>query len=288
MIQARRTVLITGTSSGFGLLAAVALARRGYQVYATMRNLQKQERLQVACAAANVKVEARALDVTKPDTIAAVVEEIETRAGGVGVLINNAGFAYGGFFEDTSDADFRDQFATNFFGLLSCTRAVLPGMRQRQHGLVIQISSIAGLSGMPTLSAYTASKFAVEGFSESLRYEVKRFGIHVVLVEPGTFKTDIFLDTNRKNGAGVDNQERPYYQLYRNMEKEFMALEAKWGQNPERVVRRIVKIVESKRPKLRYIVGTDARIEGTLKKLLPGSWYEFLLEKLVLDKFKNE
>lgn len=284
MMAERRTILITGTSSGFGMLAAIELARRGYRVFATMRNVQKKARLEALCKEANTSVEVRALDVTKPETIAAVVEEIEAQ-GGVEVLINNAGFGYSGFFEDTSDDDFRDQFATNFFGLLSCTRAVLPGMRKRGHGLVIQLSSIAGLSGTPSLSAYTASKFAVEGVSECLRYEVKQFGIYVVLVEPGTFKTDIFNDTNRKKGSGVDNPQSPYYKVYHEVENKFIALEAQWGQDPKHVVNRIVKIVESKRPKLRYVVGKDARIESFLKRMLPVAWYEALLENLVWKKF---
>lgn len=277
----KRVILVTGASSGFGMLSAVALAKRGHFVYATMRNLQKKTQLENICKFSGAKVQIRQLDVTDPDAINAVVHEIENSVG-LDVLINNAGFAYSGFFEDVSDDDFRDQFSTNFFGLVSCTRAVLAGMRKRNSGLIIQISSIAGLSGMPGLSAYTASKFAVEGFSECLRYEVKPYGINVVLVEPGMFKTAIYSAASQKRGAGADNPQSPYYAAFQRMQKQYMAFEEQLAQNPERVAKLIVRIVEAGRPKLRYLIGADARAEAFLKKLLPGSWFEFFIERVVL------
>lgn len=273
----RKTILITGSSSGFGMLTAVALAKAGYKVYATMRNLNKQSALVKECEKQGVSVAIRALDVCKPETIAPVVAEMEKECEGVDVLINNAGFACGGFFEDVSQRNFEEQFATNFFGALQCTRAVLPGMRNRRRGLIINISSISGLDGTSGLSAYTSSKFALEGWSECLRYEVKPFGIYVTLVEPGTFKTEIFSAGNQKAGDNALNPASPYYKMYMPMQKNFLRLAERHGQNPLRVVKTIVKIVRTSRPRLRHLVGTDAKIEMFLKRLLPSSCFEKIM-----------
>lgn len=275
--MSRGPVLITGTSSGFGLRTAVALSKKGYTVYATMRNLEKKDALLKACAEARVSVNVRLLDVTKPETIAEVVEEME-RSNGPEVLINNAGFGFGGFFEDTSNANFAEQFATNFYGALNCTRAVLPGMRKREKGLILNVSSQSGRSGLPALSAYTASKFAMEGWAESLRYEVKRFGIYVVLLEPGVYKTEICSEGKRKTGDNARNPRSPYYWLYSSMEQGSLRYMEKYGQNPQKVANKIVKIVGTPCPRLRYTIGVDVAIENFLKFLLPSRPFEKLNE----------
>ncbi len=182
--------VITGTSSGFGLLAAIELARRGLRVFASMRDLGKSATLDAAAREAGVGLEKIALDVTSESSIAAAVREVHDRAGRLDVLVNNAGFGMGGAFEDLSMAELREQFETNFFGTCAVTKAVLPGMRERKSGRVVNVSSISGLVGAPGTSAYCASKFALEGWSESLRHELRPFGVRIVLVEPGTYRTE--------------------------------------------------------------------------------------------------
>src|SRR5579864_6548915 len=189
-----KIALITGASSGFGLLTSVELAKAGFRVVATMRDLGRRERLEQAIAAAGVgaKLDISALDVTKFDAIQAFVEAVVRDYGHLDVLVNNAGFAVAGFAEDIKLDELRLQFETNFFGAVAMTKAVLPTMRRQGCGHIIQVSSIAGLHGAITTSSYSASKHALEGWSESLRLEVNSLGIKVVVVEPGAFQTDIW------------------------------------------------------------------------------------------------
>jgi len=183
-------VLITGTSSGIGLSAAVECAAAGHRVIATMRNLDRREELERTVASRGVSLSIEQLDVTAAQ-VDEKVRELILKYGPFFGLVNNAGIACGGAFEEQSDRDIREQFETNVFGLMSVTRAVLPSMRTSGRGRIINISSISGRVGLPAVSGYAASKHAVEGFSESLRWELEPFGIDVLVVEPGTFRTPI-------------------------------------------------------------------------------------------------
>ncbi len=189
-----KIAIITGASSGFGLLTSIELAKAGFHVVATMRDLGRRERLDQAVAAAGVaeKIDVRALDVTNFSALPGFAEAVVRDYGRVDVLVNNAGFAVAGFAEDIKLEELQLQFDTNFFGAVAMTKAVLPVMRQQRSGHIIQISSIGGMNGSVTVSSYSASKHALEGWSESLRLEVNSLGIKVVLVEPGAFQTDIW------------------------------------------------------------------------------------------------
>jgi len=265
------TVLITGCSSGIGLAAAVATAGRGHRVIATMRDLSRDGPLRTAAAAAGVALTLRALDVTAPDTIAAVVGEAE----GVDVLVNNAGVGSAGFFEATTDADFEAQLRTNLFGALACTRAVLPGMRARGGGRVINVSSVAGGSGAPVLSAYTASKFALEGWSECLAAEVRPFGIRVVVVQPGTSRTPIY------QAPVGDPEDGPFARASHRVAADLVAEVARRGGDPARVGAAIARIVDAPHPRFRHVVGTDARLELWAKRLLPVDVHQRVTERLL-------
>lgn len=186
-----KVVLITGTSSGFGLLASAALARKGCHVIATMRNLDKKDRLLEATENVKDRITVMKLDITNHDEIEQVVESVMGKYGTIDVLVNNAGYAQGGFVEEIEMEKWREQLETNFFGTLAMTKAEVPHMRERGQGTIINVSSISGRMAMPGLAPYSASKFALEGFSESLRFELLPLGIHVVLVEPGSYKTPI-------------------------------------------------------------------------------------------------
>src|SRR5687768_14210006 len=195
-------VLITGTSSGIGLSTAVECAAFGHRVVATMRNVERRGALEAAATARGASVSVEQLDVTSAG-VDAKLRELTLKYGPFFGVVNNAGVAVGGAFEELSETDVRDVFETNVFGLMAVTRAALPSMRACERGRIVNVSSVSGRVGLPALSAYAASKHAVEGFSEALRWEVEPFGVDVCLVEPGSYKTPIFLE-NARRGALLD------------------------------------------------------------------------------------
>lgn len=274
-----KTALITGASSGFGLLTAVTLARRGWSVLATMRDLSRRGKLEDAAREAGVLdgIEILALDVTSGEQIVELAAAIATRPSRIDAIVNNAGFAMAGFAEDVSDAEVRLQFETNFFGAAAVTRAFLPQMRRQGGGHIIMLSSISGRMGFPGVGSYSASKFALEGWAETLRLEMKPLGIQIVLVEPGSFETDIWTrnailssatqDANSPNAARVER-------LLRSREK------GKLKANPQVVANGIAAILDDPRPRLRYVFGKDAHLGLALKRLLPSRVLEWLLIKV--------
>ncbi len=263
---------MTGSSSGFGLLASIELAKAGFRVVATMRDLGRREPLVQSATAAGVtdKIDVRALDVTQFDTIPSFVDTLIRDYGRLDVLVNNAGFAVAGFAEDIRLEELRFQFETNFFGAVAVTKAVLPVMRKQRSGHIIQISSIGGLIGSVTVSSYSASKHALEGWSESLRLEVNSLGIKVVLVEPGAFKTDIWT-RGAVMGKEATKDTSPNFQRSLRMRS---AIEKLPKADPMEVARAIAKIAQDPNPKLRYLVGRDAKIQLALKRILPWKWHE--------------
>jgi NAD(P)-dependent dehydrogenase (short-subunit alcohol dehydrogenase family) len=272
-----KTAIVTGSSSGFGLLCALELAKEGFHVVATMRDPEKSGALTKLARERQLEkyIEIQALDVTSSPSIQQFKQYIQT-IGKIDVLVNNAGYALGGFCEELQLDDYRQQFETNVFGVIGVTQAVLPFMRQNRHGRIINISSISGLVGFPGLSPYTASKHALEGFSESLRLELKPFGIDVVLVEPGSYKTNIWssMDTIKVK------QDSPYYEYMTLLMKEVDSGKASHG-NPEDVAKLIAKIaVQQQSPDLRYPIGKGVKNSLLFKKILP--WNK--LEKVILKK----
>jgi NAD(P)-dependent dehydrogenase (short-subunit alcohol dehydrogenase family) len=195
--------------------------------------------------------------------------------GRVDVLVNNAGFAVAGFAEDLTLSEIRLQFETNFFGQVALTKAVLPTMRQQRTGHIIMVSSISGLHGALTVSSYSASKFALEGWSESLRLESNALGIKVVLVEPGSFQTDIWT-RNAYIARRVLEGSSPNRERGQKMRDRVQAIPKR---DPILVARTIVQIAHDPNPRLRYLVGTDARIQLWLKRALPWKWHEKLVAR---------
>jgi NAD(P)-dependent dehydrogenase (short-subunit alcohol dehydrogenase family) len=275
-----RTALITGASSGFGLLTSVTLAERGWRVLATMRDLNRREKLETAARNSGVleQIEFHALDIKNSDQIAATAELIAKRTEPLHALVNNAGFAVPGFAEDITDAELREQFDTNFFGSVSVTRALLPQMRLQGFGHVVMVSSISGRLGFPGVSSYAASKFALEGWTETLRYEMKRLGIQVVLVEPGSFATDIWT-RNAKLTAGLQDPtsaNASRVPAWRSRIEQG----AKDRANPQVVANVIARVLETPHPKLRYVVGKDARMALMMRRILPAGLFERMLVKM--------
>lgn len=277
--MANKVAVITGSNSGIGLLTAVELARRQYRVVALMRNLAKRGLLDNAAEQAGVlaRVEARLLDVTDTASIAPAVDAIVKDYGRIDTLVNNAGFAMAGFAEDLRLSELREQFETNFFGHVEMTKAVIPVMREQRSGHIIMVSSMSGRTGAPVLSSYVASKFAMEGWSESLRLETFSLGIRVVLVEPGSFKTDIW-SKNAKVGEFAMDKRSPNHERGARFTKFLKAHPA--TRDPAVVARLIADIADNPHPRLRYLIGKDAFASIWLRRVLPWNIYEKLVAKI--------
>ena len=262
-----KIALVTGSSSGFGLLTSVELAKAGYRVVATMRDLKRRAKLDQAGSAAGVadKIDVRALDVTKFSEVPGVVDTVVRDYGRIDVLVNNAGFAMAGFAEDIKLEELRQQFETNFFGAVAMTKAVLPTMRKQRSGHIIQISSIVGLQGSLTISSYSASKHALEGWSESLRLEVNSLGINVVLVEPGSFDTGVWTEGAR---MGEESKKDTSLNFQRSLRMREVIQKIPKA-DPLAVARVIVSIAQ------------NAKIQLALKRILPWKTYEKMIANFV-------
>jgi NAD(P)-dependent dehydrogenase (short-subunit alcohol dehydrogenase family) len=273
-----RVAVVTGASSGIGLLATVELARRGFRVVATMRDLGRRQKLDEAAAAAKVseRLDVRRLDVTEYASLPGLVEAMVRDHGRIDALVNNAGFSTGGFCEDMLLEEIRRQLDTNFFGAVAMTQAVLPTMRKQGSGHIIMISSIAGRIGQPVVGSYVASKHALEGWSESLRIETRSLGIRVALVEPGAFETDIWT-RNVRVGSKAMGPESPNKERSRRF-VEFVRKDVK-KRDPQPVARLIADIAEDPNPRLRYLIGSDARWGFWLRTLLPWKVWEKMVAK---------
>lgn len=250
-----KVILITGASSGFGQEAARVLVQRGHRVFGTSRADRPDEG----------GVRMLRLDVRDEGAVRAGVEKVLAEAGRIDVLVNNAGYALASLVEEARTEEAQAMFDTNFFGIVRVTKAVLPAMRRQRSGTIINISSLAGLVGVPGEGFYSASKFAIEGYSESLRYEVEPFGIHVSIVEPSYFKTGF-------DRAKIEGSDRfaDYDGLRERIHAVFDA-GARSGGDPRVVGELIARIAESRSPRLRYRVGRDALWIAPLRCVLPDA-----------------
>ncbi len=255
MAQRSPVVLVTGASSGIGQAVATAFAARGFEVFGTSRNPRTTEPI--------AGVEFVPLDVTDPESVAAAVSTVIQRAGRIDVVVNNAGFGVLGAAEESSAAQAQQLFDTNFFGLVRVTREVLPHLRAQRSGRIINISSVLGFLPAPYSALYSASKHAVEGYSESLDHETREFGVRVLVVEPGFTKTSF--------EASATDADSPIdgYAPIRDHVKNVLADEITAGDDPAVVADVVVKAATSPRPKLRYPAGPLARRLALLKRIAP-------------------
>lgn len=243
--------MVTGSSCGIGYATALELARSGYFVFATMRNPEKGTDLTGAAKEENLPVRVEQLDVTDLDSI----NNFMKKTSRIDILVNNAGYFAFGPLEDLSIEEIQDQLDTNLLGAIRVTQQVLPIMRAQKGGIIVNVSSAVGRLGLPGMSAYVATKFALEGLSESLAHEVEQFGIKVILVEPGVVKTKIF--DNRVVGQAALRDGSPYFGMLGSLNATFGAM-LKHASTSDQVATTILQAVSSKEPKFRYPVGQDA------------------------------
>jgi NAD(P)-dependent dehydrogenase (short-subunit alcohol dehydrogenase family) len=277
----KKIAVVTGCSSGIGLLTAVELAGNGYLVVATMRNLANSGKLEEAAHKAGVRerIYVLRLDITEFESLPVAVDEIIRSHDRIDVLVNNAGFSVAGFAEDMTLAEIRHQLETNFFGNVVMTKAVLPVMRAQKSGHIITVTSVGGRLGQPMLSAYCASKYALEGWSESLRIETHSLGIRVALVEPGAYDTDIW-ERNVVIAKGSLDPASPNKERSQRF-AEFVKNSAKRRRDAREVAQLIVRIAQNPNPRLRYLIGGDAKMQVWLKRIVPWRKYERMVAKAV-------
>lgn len=268
-----KVVLITGASSGIGQATAYNLMEKGFRVYGTSRKISAENTIKAKECSGFLKM--IPLDVCSEESVNNCVNYILEREISIDILINNAGFGIAGSVEDTSPEEALKQFDTNFFGSLRMCRAVLPKMREQKNGLIINISSVAGLISVPYQSMYSASKYALEAMTEALRIEVKPFGIKVSMVEPGDTKTG-FTDKRQYTRTSLNSvYSKSFTKSIKTMEKDEQD-----GPPPKLIVDAILKIINSSNPPIRITCGFSYKILVFLKRLLPSRLVEYVLSKV--------
>jgi NAD(P)-dependent dehydrogenase (short-subunit alcohol dehydrogenase family) len=258
-MKSQNVALVTGSSSGIGFETALHLARNGFKTYASMRNLEKSKNITQVANKEKLPLEIIQLDVNDDTSVKEAIDKMVTAEyQRVDVLVNNAGYGLFGALEDLSIAEIKAQFETNFFGVIRVTQKVLPVMRQQKSGTIVNISSVGGRMGLPGLSAYHSAKFALEGLSESISYELEPFGIKVVVIEPGFIRTNIMNSSMIAKKA--QDPKSPYFSLTQQLERSFKSAMQNTSASspPEEVAKVVLQAVTSESPKLRYTIGNDA------------------------------
>lgn len=269
-----KVAIVTGSSSGIGYETSLALARDGFYTFATVRNSKKAEKILQIAKKENLNIEIIELNVDDEKSISAAIEKIISKKQRIDVLVNNAGWGLFGSVEDVSMKDFRAQFETNFFGIISIIQKVAPVMRKQGSGIIVNVSSVAGRIGFPGSPAYISSKFALEGLSESLRYELGQFGVKTIIIEPGVIKTNFFSSMK----IAEPKPDSPYKEI---TEKVIMGIKmmAELGTPPSEVATTILHAIKEENPRPRYIVGNDAQMFLEAKKTKTDAEFENYLKK---------
>ena len=277
MVSNQKVSIVTGSSSGIGLETALTLARNGYFTYATMRNPEKDAPIKNALKKENLPIKVIQLDVIDDESLKNAIDQVTSEAGRIDVLVNNAGYGLVGALEELSMEEIKAQYETNLFGLVRVIQAVLPTMRKQRSGRILNLSSGAGLFGYPGGSAYVSSKFAVEGLSESMAYELEPFGIRVILIEPG------FVQTNFANSMVIAKKAQdptsPYSQMMQRIAASSSEL-AKSGSVADLVANVILDAATNPNPRLRYLVGKDVEVWAASKKSIDESEFFNMIKKI--------
>jgi NAD(P)-dependent dehydrogenase (short-subunit alcohol dehydrogenase family) len=278
--------VVTGSSSGIGFETALLLARSGFHTYASMRNLEKSKNITEIANTEKLPLQVVQLDVNDDRSVKNAINKIVAAAENkrIDVLVNNAGYGLFGSLEDTSIEEIKAQFETNFFGVIRVTQQVLPVMRKQNSGgggTIVNVSSVGGRIGVPVLSAYQSTKFALEGLSESMSYELEPFGIRVVIIEPGVIRTNI-MNSSTPAEKALDPKS-PYFQLMQKVKNYFKSMmeNASSSSPPEEVAKVILQAITSENPQLRYTVGNDAATIIQARMNMPDKEFR----KMVMQNF---
>jgi NAD(P)-dependent dehydrogenase (short-subunit alcohol dehydrogenase family) len=277
MTDNQRVAIVTGSSSGIGLDTSITLAQNGFLTYATMRNLDKGSIIETAAEKEKIPIRVVELDVTDDRSVNDAIQRIISEIGKIDVLVNNAGYGLVGAFEDLSMEEIKSQYETNVFGLMRVTQKVLPIMRKQESGIIVNVSSGAGIFGYPGGSAYVSTKFAVEGLTESISYELESFGIKVVLIEPG------FIRTNFANAMILAKKAQDPNSPYSAMMQTIQSNSGEMAKNAspvDSVSSAILKAVTSTRPNLRYLVGKDVETWAANKKATSDTEFHNMMQGL--------
>jgi len=283
-MKAQSVALVTGSSSGIGFETSLLLARNGYHTYASMRNLGKSKTITEISNREKLPLSVIQLDVDDDKSVKDAIYRIDNEQGRIDVVVNNAGYLLIGPLEELSIREFKEQFETNFFGAIRVIKEVLPILRRQRAGTIVNISSLAGRIGLPLNSPYVSSKFALEGLSESMAYEIEQFGIKVVLVEPGYIKTNVA--NSFKTGKNVvvtaanKKNNSPYAEFTQNRIAALgPSVEA--GLDPIEVAKVILKAATSENPDLRYLIG-----EGAVKLMdMRKNTSDENFRRLIMERF---
>lgn len=275
MVKGNNNVaVVTGSSSGIGLEISLELARNGFTTYATMRSLTKGSELRNVADKERLPLKIVQLDVTDDSSVRGAIKTIFDESNRIDVLVNNAGYGLTGALEDLNIDEIKSQYETNVFGLIRTTQAVLPIMRKQNSGTIVNISSGLGRFGIAASSAYVSSKFAVEGLSESMSYELEPFGIRTIIIEPGVIKTNFF--NSAVLAKKSEDPKSPYTQLMKGMEGG-MAKLIENAADPEHVAKVVIGAITDENPKIRYLAGKDVEeIMGIKNKMSDEDFHNFL------------
>jgi len=275
-----KVAIVTGTSSGIGFETSLALAREGYFTYATMRDTTKSNKIKEIAQKENLKISILELDVDDENSVKTAIAQILDQKQRIDVLVNNAGWGLWGCVEDVSVDEFKEQFETNFFSIIRLIQEVAPAMRKQGSGTIVNVSSVVGRIGFPASPAYISSKFALEGLSESLRFEFAPFGVDVIIIEPGVIKTNFMKNMKMAKKSELDT-------VYKDITTKVVSgvkMMAEMGTPPKEVANTIVKAIKDKKPLPRYIVGNDALMFLEAKKSKTDIEFENYLKKELYDE----
>ena len=257
--------VVTGCSTGIGYETSLLLARRGYHIFATTRNLERARSLIEVKIKERLPINVFQLDLSDDSSINTTFSEIERNFGKIDILVNNAGYGLLGSLEDVSLEEVKEQFEVNFFGTIKLIQMVIPGMRIRKSGIIVNVSSGAGIVGFPCMSAYVCTKFALEGLSESIAYELEPLGIKVIIVEPGVIRTHFINHSIIAERAA--NEHSPYFHIFQKIYKNLNFMH-QLATPPSDVARVIFNAINDTKTNLRYLVGNDVAVVAEAKKSL--------------------
>lgn len=268
-----KIALVTGSSSGIGFETSLALARKNFYTFATMRDTSKGQKIQDIAKEENLPLEVLELDVTKEQSIKDAIKKIMEKKGRIDVLVNNAGYGLFGCIEEVPIKDFKDQFDTNFFSIIRIIQEIAPIMRNQNSGKIVNVSSVVGRMGFPGSPAYISSKFALEGLSECMRYEMAPFGIKTTIIEPGMIKTNFFSSMKI-----VQEPSLPYKEITDKV-LNGLKMMVEMATEPSEVAKTILKAVEAEEPLPRYVVGNDASMFLEARKMKTDVEFENYIKK---------